>query len=81
MVFGICFPLSKVTMTVVQNFASDDETVDQVETPFSEETIENTDVQEPLRGDEHDGGYGWVCVVCQLMITASTWGVNGVSSH
>ncbi|KAF3054772.1 putative transporter MCH2 [Trichoderma lentiforme] len=65
-------------MTVVQNFASDDETVDQVGTPISEETIENTDVQEqPLRGDEHDGGYGWVCVVCQLMITASTWGVNG----
>ena len=30
---------------------------------------------------EPDGGYGWVCVVCQLLITASTWGVNGVSSH
>ncbi len=29
--------------------------------------------------DEQDGGYGWVCVVCQLLITASTWGVNGVS--
>ncbi len=29
--------------------------------------------------DEQDGGYGWVCVICQLLITASTWGVNGVS--
>ncbi|KAH7112307.1 major facilitator superfamily domain-containing protein [Dactylonectria estremocensis] len=27
--------------------------------------------------DEHDGGYGWVCVVAQLLITANTWGVNG----
>ncbi|CAH0054572.1 unnamed protein product [Clonostachys solani] len=24
-----------------------------------------------------DGGYGWVVVVCQLLITATTWGVNG----
>jgi len=25
-----------------------------------------------------DGGYGWVCVICMLLITANTWGVNGV---
>lgn len=67
-------------MTAVQNLTSDDETTDYVETPISEETLENTDVQEQQRrAEEHDGGYGWVCVVCQLMITASTWGVNGVS--
>ncbi|KAL7946315.1 major facilitator superfamily domain-containing protein [Trichoderma barbatum] len=56
---------------------SDDEATDCVGTPISEETVENTVVQEQPRADEHDGGYGWVCVVCQLMITASTWGVNG----
>lgn len=28
---------------------------------------------------DQDGGYRWVCVVCQLLITACTWGVNGVS--
>jgi hypothetical protein len=27
---------------------------------------------------EIDGGYGWVCVLCMLFITANTWGVNGV---
>ncbi|UKZ80600.1 hypothetical protein TrVFT333_008362 [Trichoderma virens FT-333] len=65
-------------MTVVQNHSSDDEAADYVGTPISEETLENTSVQEQqLRADQHDGGYGWVCVVCQLMITASTWGVNG----
>jgi hypothetical protein len=26
-----------------------------------------------------DGGYGWVNVVCMLLLTAHTWGVNGVS--
>lgn len=26
-----------------------------------------------------DGGYGWICVLCQLLITANTWGINGVS--
>lgn len=31
--------------------------------------------------DEQDRGYGWVCVLCQLLITASTWGVNGVSQQ
>lgn len=25
-----------------------------------------------------DGGYGWVCVVCMLLFTANTWGINGV---
>jgi hypothetical protein len=30
--------------------------------------------------EEQDGGYGWVCVFAQLMITAHTWGVNGVNS-
>lgn len=29
--------------------------------------------------EEQDGGYGWVCVLAQLLITAHTWGVNGVS--
>lgn len=28
--------------------------------------------------DEQDGGYGWLCVVAMLLITAHTWGVNGV---
>ncbi|KAL6867946.1 major facilitator superfamily domain-containing protein [Trichoderma novae-zelandiae] len=65
-------------MTVVQNPTSDDEATEYLETPASEGTLDGTDVQEQqLRADEHDGGYGWVCVVCQLMITASTWGVNG----
>lgn len=30
--------------------------------------------------DDQDGGYGWIRVTCQLMITANTWGVNGVNS-
>ncbi|KAJ2979382.1 hypothetical protein NQ176_g3289 [Zarea fungicola] len=32
----------------------------------------------PSNGDdkEPDGGYGWVCVICQLLITACTWGVK-----
>ncbi|KAL7937561.1 major facilitator superfamily domain-containing protein [Trichoderma chlorosporum] len=65
-------------MTVVQHPTSDDEAIDYVETPTPQESLENAGVQEQqLRADEHDGGYGWVCVVCQLMITASTWGVNG----
>ena len=25
-----------------------------------------------------DGGYGWVCVICFLLINAHTWGVNSV---
>ena len=28
-----------------------------------------------------DGGYGWVCVVCMLLLTAHTWGLNGVSAR
>ena len=28
---------------------------------------------------DQDGGYSWVCVICQLLITANTWGINGVS--
>lgn len=26
-----------------------------------------------------DGGYGWVCTGCVLLINAHTWGVNSVS--
>lgn len=37
--------------------------------------------KQALGNDEQDGGYGWVCVICQLLITASTWGVNGVSQQ
>jgi hypothetical protein len=25
-----------------------------------------------------DGGYGWVCTACVLLINANTWGVNSV---
>lgn len=25
-----------------------------------------------------NGGYGWVCVACVLMINAHTWGINSV---
>ncbi|KAL7817706.1 MFS general substrate transporter [Trichoderma gracile] len=64
-------------MTVLRTCASDDETTEYLETPASEKTLDGASVQERLQPDEHDGGYGWVCVVCQLMITASTWGVNG----
>lgn len=72
-------------MTAVQNLSSDDETKDvetkdvenSIESPNTEASVENANQQ--LQENEHDGGYGWVCVVCQLMITASTWGVNGVS--
>ena len=28
-----------------------------------------------------NGGYGWVCVACVLMINAHTWGINSVSSR
>lgn len=69
-------------MTAVQNLSSDDETKvieNPIESPNTEASVEEAS-QQQLQEDEHDGGYGWVCVVCQLMITASTWGVNGVSS-
>jgi hypothetical protein len=69
-------------MTAVQNLSSDDEIKDvenPIDSPEREASIENAN-QPQLQEDEHDGGYGWVCVVCQLLITASTWGVNGVSS-
>lgn len=33
----------------------------------------------PADQETPDGGYGWVCVVGMLLITAHTWGVNGVS--
>ncbi|KAF7596882.1 hypothetical protein BBP40_011927 [Aspergillus hancockii] len=40
------------------------------------------DTEEPgvLEGGEKEkseGGYGWVCVVAMLLITAHTWGING----
>ncbi|KAL6910647.1 major facilitator superfamily domain-containing protein [Trichoderma evansii] len=66
-------------MTAVQNLSSDDETKDienPVESPNTETSVEDAN-QQQLQEDEHGGGYGWVCVICQLMITASTWGVNG----
>lgn len=47
----------------------------QAEPPPLEVEVENG--EESI--DDHDGGYGWVCVVAQLLITANTWGVNGVS--
>jgi hypothetical protein len=69
-------------MTAVQNLSSDDEMKDvenPMDSPNTEASAEDVDQLQQLPEDEHDGGYGWVCVVCQLMITASTWGVNGVS--
>jgi hypothetical protein len=27
---------------------------------------------------EIDGGYGWVVMIAMLLITAHTWGINGV---
>lgn len=68
-------------MAAVHNLSSDDEIKDEnpIESPNIEASIEDSNQLEQLPEDEHDGGYGWVCVVCQLMITASTWGVNGVS--
>lgn len=69
-------------MTAVQNLSSDDEIKDvenPIEDPSTEASAEDLSQLQQLQEDEHDGGYGWVCVVCQLMITASTWGVNGVS--
>lgn len=32
----------------------------------------------PTQDDEADGGYGWVNVICMLLLTAHTWGINGV---
>lgn len=28
-----------------------------------------------------DGGYGWVNVASMLLVTAHTWGINGVLLH
>jgi hypothetical protein len=28
-----------------------------------------------------NGGYGWVCTCCVLMINAHTWGINSVSDE
>lgn len=71
-------------MAAVQNLSSDDEMKDEnpIESPNTETSTEDVGQLQQMPEDEHDGGYGWVCVACQLMITASTWGVNGVSlSH
>lgn len=40
--------------------------------------LEHVPSATPTTDDAPDGGYGWVCVVCMLIITANTWGVNGV---
>ncbi|KAK1245024.1 hypothetical protein MKX08_004653 [Trichoderma sp. CBMAI-0020] len=67
-------------MTAVQNLSSDDEIKDvenTIEGPNTETSAEDVSQLQQLPENEHDGGYGWVCVACQLMITASTWGVNG----
>ena len=37
--------------------------------------IEKQEVQQ----EDIDGGYGWVNVACVLLLTAHTWGINGVS--
>ena len=44
-----------------------------------EDSCTRYDAAQPL-STEPDGGYGWVCVACMLLIIANTWGVNGVSS-
>ena len=44
------------------------------------EDIPSTEVadESATESDTPDGGYGWVNVVCLLLLTAHTWGVNGV---
>lgn len=40
-------------------------------------TIENNDTKE----EPVDGGYGWINVICMQLLTAHTWGINGVSER
>ncbi|KAJ5812448.1 hypothetical protein N7474_008749 [Penicillium riverlandense] len=47
---------------------------DQSISPAYDAGAPNTDVPP---ANKSDGGYGWVCVVAMLLITAHTWGVNG----
>jgi hypothetical protein len=51
--------------------------VDEVQQPpvLDNSVVEKQDVQQ----EDIDGGYGWVNFLCMLLLTAHTWGVNGVS--
>ena len=45
----------------------------QVEETRTVDTAKNHEIS--------DGGYGWVCVGCMLMIAVFTWAINGLSAH
>ncbi|KAF5007790.1 hypothetical protein FDECE_5914 [Fusarium decemcellulare] len=47
--------------------------------PNSDSAVLAEDVAGDSNAEGHDGGYGWVVVVSQLLITANTWGVNGIT--
>jgi hypothetical protein len=48
-----------------------------VELPAPKNEISNQ-VQSVPEEEVREGGYGWVCVVCTLLINAHTWGINAV---
>ena len=51
--------------------------MDEVQQPpvLGNSVVEMQEVQQ----EDIDGGYGWVNIVCMLLLTAHTWGINGVS--
>ncbi|KAK5994747.1 putative transporter MCH2 [Cladobotryum mycophilum] len=59
----------------MSNHIFNDETTTEV--TGSGKVSEEVGKQEETSIDDYDGGYGWICVISQLLITASTWGVNG----
>jgi hypothetical protein len=47
--------------------------------PGESEQIANDDPKDD-DATPPDGGYGWVCVACILLINCHTWGIIGVST-
>jgi len=58
-------------MTVIESQSSNPQT-----------PIPNISNIEKQQNDEQevDGGYGWIVMVSMLLITAHTWGINGVGT-
>jgi hypothetical protein len=47
--------------------------------PSTEAVDELNLEKQPTQDEPADGGYGWVNVACMQLLTAHTWGINGVS--
>lgn len=62
-----------VTTPLKEDKANDD--IDQTQNTSNEHPFRSTFSDDQ---DFPEGGYGWICVVCQLLIAVNTSGLNGV---